>query len=150
MKGEICPVRVVSRRKCRNHQAAALLIDVMIALFIGTLVMLSCIALTMTASAASDAARQNNLATNAGRQVLENLRAYKGATVANGTYADATVFGVVPQLARLSNGRAAVTISPYRAALKQVVVTVRWESGGRRLSRFQTVATLIGPEGVAP
>lgn len=142
--------RFGSRMLHRRGRTGSLLIDVMIALFVGTLVILSCVALTMASSSAADAARQNNLATNAGRQVLENLRAYKGAGFASGTYADATVFGAVPQLARLGNGRASVTINTHRDALKHVSVTVRWEAGANRMPRFQHVATLMGPEGVTP
>jgi Tfp pilus assembly protein PilV len=144
MYGEFC---LRSRRK---RQSGALLLDVMIALLVAVLILLSCVALTMASSSAADAARQNNVATNAGRQILENLRTARRAGLATGIYADASIFGPVPQLARLSGGRASVTVSPFRGALKQAVITVRWEAGGNRVPRFQTLTALIGPEGVMP
>jgi Tfp pilus assembly protein PilV len=148
MHGEFClPFR---RKRCRKSQTGALLLDVMIALLVAVLILLSCVALTMASSSAADAARQNNVAAHAGRQILENLRAARRAGLATGTYADATIFGPVPQLARLSGGRASVTVSPFRGALKQAVITVRWEAGGRRMPRFQTLAALVGSEGVIP
>lgn len=124
--------------------------DALIALFIAVLILVASTSLTVAALAGAEGSRQQSLATNAARQVLENLRTYKGARIPNGTYADATVFGSVPQLAEMTNSSASVTLTTFRGNVQQAKVTVQWRAGNTRRVRDLSVTTLITPQGVTP
>ena len=104
----------------------------------------------MRTSSAIDGAKQATIACNAAQQVIENVRSYKGAKVANGTYANTTVFGPVPQISELSGGTATLTIATYSGSLKRATVTVGWRANGNAQSRSMTQTTLISAGGVAP
>jgi len=164
------------RRRCRGF----LLMDAMLALGLATLTILAAASLIVSATSAADAARQNNIAYNAARQVVENLRQDQKARLTNGEYdsnASGTVpflFGPVPQLARLTRpsdadtaaaGRAHVSISDYyervvsgntttlvlRQPVKVITVTITWRSGARGgTPRKRTLTTLVAPDGVTP
>ena len=84
---------VVSRRRCR----VAMLVDAMIATFFSAAILMSCMTLAISPSAAASAAWQNDLAYGAARQVVENIRHTGAAQVPSASYPDTTVFGVVPQ-----------------------------------------------------
>lgn len=129
-----------------------LLLDAMLALIVGVFVILAAYSLTITLTASGNAAKQNNLAYNAARQVIENVRHYKAAPLANNVYPDPTVFGPIPQLAELPGSNASVSISTYRKPLKRVSVTITWEGRGnsKSLLKQRTLVTLIGPKGMTP
>ena len=127
-----------------------MLLEVMVSLIIATLVIMSGLSLLMTASSGIDLALQNTIAANAARQVVENVRFYKGQTVPVGTYMDAQQFGAIPQLSNLNNGAASVYVVSWRPQVVQVAVTVRWNSGGRSLARSKTLSTLVTNDGVTP
>ena len=129
---------------------AFVLLDMMIALAVATLVLLSAFSLVIASVAALNVARQNAVAYNAARQITENVRLYKAAPLANGTYPDVTVFGPVPQLAQLSGGAASLTIATYRGAVKSVTVSVSWRAGERSKARQRAFVTLVAPQGVTP
>jgi hypothetical protein len=70
--------------------------------------------------------------------------------VVNGSYADATVFGPVPQIAALRGGSASLTISTWEYSVKSVVITVNWRAGeGGGKAKTRVVSALVGPRGVA-
>ena len=127
-----------------------MLLDACVALFVATTVLTASSSLAVSALAAAESSRQQSIATNAARQVFENLRAYKGAKIENGSYANATVFGSVPQLAQMSYASTSVVVSSYRGTVKQAKVTIRWRAGSTRKQREMSVTTLIAPQGVAP
>lgn len=110
------------------------------------LVGVSSLSLIMSASAAADGARQATIAYNAARQALENVRSLRGAPLANRS--NAALIGSVPQLSELNNGTGTLSITTYRAPVKQVTVTINWRAGGRAQARSITVTTLVAPGGV--
>jgi len=146
----------VRTRRVRRGRTAFLLLDTMLALFVAVLSLLAACSLVISGAAATDAARQNNVAYNCGRQVIENLRLRRGAVLANGPYPDVTVFGPVPQLSYLRGGgsgnpvTASMNVSTWNGPVKQVTVTVAWRAGDRGGQvRRRTVTALVGPKGVA-
>lgn len=138
----------------RRWQRGAILIDVMLALVMGVFIALAACGLMASATGTATATRENDLACNAARQVIENVRHFRGAAVADNAYADATIFGPVPQLARLPAGAvASVRVAAYRGTLKQVVATVTWKgarTGGVGLPRQRVLTALVAPRGVTP
>jgi type II secretory pathway pseudopilin PulG len=131
---------------------------VLIAVAITTFILLSSVALLASASSAADAARQNTVAYNAARQVIENIRQYRGAPLPASTTQVYSLeqFGPVPQLQQLTSQRGGagatgeLRILPYRDTVKMVTVRVVWRSGDRGGKlRERTLTTLIAPEGVA-
>jgi len=118
-------------------------------------VLLATISLLINAAGAADAAKQNTIAYNAARQVVENVRNYRGAPLAPGEYTDVRAFGAVPQLdatatSGMKDARATMSIRMYRNPVKLVTVEVRWRSGERGgVQRSRTLSTLISPNGVA-
>jgi type II secretory pathway pseudopilin PulG len=137
------------RRRRRSH--GFLMLEVTFALAIAVFVILSALGFMISAAAASNVARQNTIAYNAARQVVENVRLYKGAKLANNSYPNVTVFGPVPQLAELNSGAASMTIAAWRAPIKQVTVTVTWKAGDRGgKPRSKTLVALVSPKGVTP
>jgi len=135
----------------RRQRGGYLLLESMVATFIGALVLMASISLVVTGAAAADSARQNNAAYNAARQVIENMRLRRGAQLVNNTYSDATVFGPVPQLAYLRNaGTPSATVSTWRGSVKMVTVTITWRAGrGGGIARSRTVTSLISPKGIS-
>jgi hypothetical protein len=143
-------VNTPSSYRKRRRIRGAMLLDAIIALFVAVTVMVSSTSLAVSALAGAEGSRQQNMATNAARQVFENLRTYKGAKILNGSYADATVFGSVPQLSQMASSSSSVIISTYRGTVKQAKVTVKWRAGSTRRQREMSVTTLITPLGVTP
>jgi Tfp pilus assembly protein PilV len=140
----------MQKGRARHRKRGYLLVEAMIAVFVGTLVLISTISLVTAGAVAAEAARQNNLAVNGARQILENIRLRRGAMVINGSYADATVFGPAPQIAALRDGSASLTISTWEYSVKSVVITVKWRAGeGGGKVRTRVVSALVGPRGVA-
>lgn len=129
-----------------------MLIDLMIALTLGLVVMMATCSLMVSATGVGTTTRENDIAYNAARQVLENVRQYKGAVVVDNTYTDATVFGSVPQLALLSSSAtASVKVATYRGTMKQVTATVTWKGATTDrtgLSRSRKLSALIAPRGI--
>jgi hypothetical protein len=125
---------------------------------LGTFVLLSACQMVITTAVSSVSARQNTLAYNAARAVLENIRLYQGTTLANGTYADARSFGPVPQLAALPEAGVSATIATYRTAptatVKIVTITVRWNgtqtTRGSGMRKTRKLTVLVSPKGVTP
>jgi Tfp pilus assembly protein PilV len=135
--------------RTRRRTQGFLLMEAMIAIFVGTLVLISAISLVTAGAVAAEAARQNNIATNCARQILENVRLRRGAMLVNGPYTDATVFGPVPQLTELRGGSASLTISSWEYSVKSVVITVNWRAGeGGGKAKTRVISALVGPRGV--
>jgi hypothetical protein len=127
------------------------MLEMTFALAIAVFVILSAFAFMISAAAASNVARQNTIAYNAARQVVENVRLYKGAKLANGSYPDVTVVGPVPELSQLTGAGASMTIADWRPPIKQVTVMVTWRAGDRGgMSRSKALVALISPKGVTP
>jgi hypothetical protein len=134
----------------RRNVGAFLLLDALIAIFMGAIVLLSVVNLVIAGAVASESARQNNLAVNGARQILENVRLRRNAVLTDGTYSDATVFGPVPQIASLRNGSASVKISTVQSTLKSVVISVTWRSGERGgQTKTRVISGLLGPRGAS-
>ncbi len=152
-KATIYGMSLNSRKKfAKRLQRGAILLDVLIALLMGTLLAFAVCNLMVSASRAGTTARENDVATTALRQIVENIRQYKGAVVVNNTYSDATVFGSVPQLAQMPPGTITnVRVFSYRTTLKQVVATVTWRGAGTTQTgvlRRRTLTVLLAPRGV--
>lgn len=138
-----------------------MLVDAIIATFFATSILLASISLSMSASAAANVAWQNDLAYGAARQVVENIRHTGAAQVKSESYADATVFGPVPQIN--PDPKATGTLGPgsqVRATVqdragseaKLLVVTVEWPArrAGTSITRSRTLTTFIAPHGIMP
>ena len=138
-------------RNRRKKYAGALLLDLMLAIFVCTFVLISAVSLITTAVAASESSKYNTIAYNAARQAVENLRQYKNAKIVDGTYTDLTAFGPVPQLAELRNPTSSMTVSTFRKPVKMVTVTVTFQAGttGQR-TVVRRVTGLVSPRGVTP
>jgi hypothetical protein len=127
------------RRDRRRGKTAMAMVDAVIAVAVGAAMILAVTAVLIAANSANDVAQQNITAYNAARQVVENLRTFKGAAMAKtansgATYVDATSYGPVPQLTQLSNGTVQVRILAPRtgSSLRQAVIKVTWTAGDRR------------------
>lgn len=136
-------------RTVRRHRGY-LLLDAMIAIFVGSIVLISVVSMVVAGAVAAEGARQNNLASNCARQILENVRLRRGAVLSDGTYSDASVFGPVPQLASLRGGSASVKIATWQSSAKTVAITVNWRTGQRGgQTKTRVITGLIGPRGVS-
>ena len=140
------------RSRRRSRVAGAILLDAMLALTMGTTLLLATSSVLAGAASANDAAAQNISAYNSARQVVENLRLFKAAKLTNGTYTDATKFGAIPQLSRLTQGSASVVISSPRSgvSLKQANITITWVAGQPAHARSRTITALFTKNGIAP
>lgn len=127
-----------------------MLLETCVALFVAVCISIPIISLMMASATAVNSSQQTTLAVNAARQVVENVRVYKGGVIADGSYTDASVFGAVPQLTEMNHGSASLYVSSYSTNVKLVSVTVKWTSGGRGALRSRTVTTLITSGGIAP
>ena len=103
-----------------------------------------------SAESSINTARQNAVACNAARQVVENVREFLSNPIPNGTYANAGAFGSVPQLSLLDTGTASLTLSTYRGTVQQAVVVIQWSAGSRGNVKRRTFTTLITPGAIAP
>ena len=132
--------------------------DAMIATFFSAAILMSCMTLAISSSAAANVAWQNDLAYGAARQVVENIRHAGAAQVPSASYPDATVFGAVPQINQdptatgsLGPGSVARVVVQDRAGsqAKLLVVTVEWFSRGvgTTTTKSKTLTTLIAPNG---
>src|SRR5258708_2502069 len=136
-------------RNRRRRYAGFLLVDALVATFVGSFVLVSVLGLTVSSMVATQVAQQNTVACNCARQILENIRLHQGAVITDGTYTDATVFGPVPELASLNTGTASVYVATSGAS-KIVAITVSWQvSGNTQRTKSRKFATLISPRGVA-
>jgi hypothetical protein len=145
----------------RSRRGGYLLLDVMMATCAGVLALLASVSVIMTGAATADAARQNNAAYNAARQVVENMRLRRGAKLTDGDYCasgcangSVTAFGDVPQLTYLRSAETpTATVATWnnsKVGVKVVTVTVRWRSGRNGgLQKSRTVTALIAPKGVS-
>lgn len=145
-----------------------MLLDVLIAMVFGTVVMIAVLAISMTAHTAGYAARENNIAYSAARQVMENIRAVYGASITAAATPPATpqyttdntspstnppnILGPVPQLLDLPKGAAAsaTVVQRTNTYSKYVIVTVTWQPSGGGPNRSKTLSTLMTPGGVTP
>ena len=131
-----------ARNRRRRTSAGALLLDVMLAIFVCTSVIITAVSLITTAVAASESSKQNTVAYNAARQAIENLRQYKDAKIQDGTYTDLSVFGAIPQLTEdnvLRNPQARMTVSTFRNPVKMVEATFRARTFSVRVGRAEPV-----------
>jgi Tfp pilus assembly protein PilV len=131
----------------RRRHSGVMLLDALLALTLAVVIIMACIALSISSLAAHEVAKQQNIATNAARKVVENLRAFKQTAVSPGEYPDASAFGSVPQLELLTTGTAGLSITRVRGTLKLAVVTVRWQSGIPRRMQSLSIATYMAKEG---
>lgn len=135
----------------KRGKRGMLLLDTLLALTVGVFVILAAYSLTITTAASGNAAKQNNLAYNAARQAIENVRQYKGARITDNVYLDPTLFGPIPQLAELPGSSGTMTISTYRKPVKRVSVTISWQGrGAKSMLKQRTVVTLVAPKGITP
>jgi type II secretory pathway pseudopilin PulG len=136
----------------RRHRQGFLMLEMTFAMAIAIFVILSALSFMISAAAASNVSRQNTIAYNAARQVVENIRLYKGAKLnTTATPVAATQYGPVPQLAQLKSGSATATIVSWRAPIQQVTVTVTWSAGSKGgILRSKTLVALVSPKGVTP
>jgi Tfp pilus assembly protein PilV len=126
------------------------LIEVTVALFISSSVLVTATTLATRVAAATDSANQMTRAYNVARQALENVRSYRGARLADGTY-DAAQFGELNQILDLGpNSSATVTLDTYRAPVKRVTIAVRWYTSSPSHIRTITVTSLMTSGGVTP
>jgi len=128
-----------------------MLLDAMCSLVVATVVMASTMTLFAATYTTSGGARQNNLAYNAARHVIENIRYGYGASVAvTASPQSATTYGPVPELSQITNGTGTVTIANYNTSgtVKCVAVTISWYDGEK--TRSNTVSSLLTTGGVAP
>lgn len=147
-----------ANRRRRRAKRGMILLDVLMALLLTALVFLATVRVLMRAAAAADGARQNAIAVQCARQVLENVRLYKMPQVSTGTYSatysstNLTAMGLVPQLAQLNQGAATLVVSTYagRPAIKQAVVIVQWRAGNDTAVKSRTLTALLCSGGVAP
>jgi type II secretory pathway pseudopilin PulG len=123
---------------------------VVVALFISSSVLVTAATLATRVAAATDTANQMTRAYNVARQALENVRSYRGARLAPGTY-DAAQFGEVTQLVDLGpHSSATVTLDSYRDPVKRVTVAVRWYTSAPSRIRTISVTSLMTSGGVTP
>jgi hypothetical protein len=142
-------VRMGNLRIHRRGQSGALLLDALLGLTLVVVVIMTCVALSISSLAAHEVAKQQNIATNAARKVVENLRSFKQAAISPGTYSDASAFGSIPQLQLLTAGTAGLKVTSVRGTLKMAVVTVRWQSGMPRRNQTLAITTYLATEGFA-
>ena len=127
-----------------------MLLDALLGMMIGLFALVMVLPLVITTIAASDAGQQNATAYAATRQIIENIRTYKGDSFNNGTY-NATAFGEVPQLADLKNPSTTLAISTYSGSIRRVWIRITWRAGSRggTTRNFDAVA-LVSPRGTTP
>jgi len=142
------PKRDQRPRRQRQAERGGVLIEAMLGMVVAGFVTLSGMSLMMTTASASDGARQTALAYAAAREQIENVRSLRAAKMANGTYTN--LLNPATQMAQLNNGSGTLSVSDYRAPVKQVTVTIRWRAGGAARARSLSLTTLIAPGGVTP
>lgn len=134
----------------RRPRLGIALLDSLVALGLAILVLLAFLQLLITAYATSMTMTDSTVAYNAARQIIENVRTYKGAPFATGNY-NATAFGAVPQLASLRDGTAGINIATQDASVKKVSIRITWKVGVRGGStRTYDAVALISSNGIAP
>jgi len=126
-------------------------VDALVALTLGTSVIMATAQLMTSAAVAANSSRETNLAYNAARQALENARLYKGAKLASTAYPDAAVFGPIPQKAQLSDCSVSMSVADYDPPVKIATVRVTWTSASRMGGKKErTLTALVTPCGVTP
>jgi type II secretory pathway component PulJ len=140
------------------------MLDTLVAIVISTVILVGTYSIVSQTSDVANAARQNNAASAAARQIMENMRQYRAARIANGTYdsilggtnPDLVTFGAMTQLDQLNqNGittGATAVVAPVtgRNGLKQITVTVQWRAGGNSRLRSRVFTTFITKGGLVP
>ena len=151
----------VKKHTARNRcgQRGAVLMDAMIAMFVAVVIILSLLSALISAQVNAQLARENNAAYNSARQIIENIRLYRGASLTPGTYNknDILSLGVVAELNKLVSADVNVNLSLWRDPVtakqrndvKLVKVTVSWRAlGGTNALKSRTFVSLVTPEGV--
>jgi hypothetical protein len=84
----------------------------------------------------------------AARQVVENVRSFRGGQVAVGTYQDARTLGAVPQLDNLQSATVSASVTTFSTRSRQVVVVVSWYSTPGNRTVTEKFTTLFSADGV--
>lgn len=134
----------------RGRDRGMIMMDALAGMFFGTMGMVACLSVLMSANSGADSAKQGAIAYSAGRQVVENLRVFKAAKLPVGSYNDVTRFGPVPQLALLNGGAAQMTVAKAGSGMRQATITITWRAGGNVQAKSRTVVALFSPNGVTP
>lgn len=137
-------------KRFRGRRRGFLLLDALLGMMIGLFALVMILPLVIATIASSDVGQENATAYGATRQIIENIRMYKGDSFVTGSY-NATAFGDVPQLNDLKNPTSSVTVSTYSGAIRRVFIRITWRAGaqGGTTRNFEAVA-LISPRGVTP
>lgn len=126
-----------------------MIVDAIIGMFLLTLVFGVIISTMVMGLQSGRRSREFQNVGLAARQVVENIRSFKKAAIADGTYQDATALGAVPQLSTLSNASISASVSTFNTRAHQVVVTVNWYSVPLKRNLTQKFTTLFSSDGVA-
>lgn len=126
-----------------------MIIDAIVGMFVLMLVFCAIITSMVTGIQSGRRGREHLAASLAARQVIENIRSFRAAALADGTYPNATTLGAVPQLATLSAASASVVLTTWSGRAHQAVVTVQWYSIPGKRTLQQTYTALITSDGVA-
>ncbi len=126
-----------------------MIVDAIIGMFLLTLVFGVIISTMVMGLQSGRRSREFQNVGLAARQVVENIRSFKKAALADGTYQDATILGAVPQLSALSNASISAHVSSFNTRAHQVVVTVSWYSVPAKRNLAQKFTTLFSSDGVA-
>ncbi|WP_394794829.1 hypothetical protein [Armatimonas sp.] len=133
----------------RKKPRGLMIVDAIIGMFLLTIVFGVVISTMVMGIQSGRQSREFQYAGLAARQVVENIRSFKKAAVADGMYQDATILGAVPQLSILSNASVSAHVSSFNTRAHQVVVTVSWYSVPARRNRVEKFTTLFSSDGVA-
>ncbi len=147
------------RSRGRRGIAGVTLIDGLIATFVMVMLLLGLTSLLLASRVNAKLSTENNAAYNAARQVIENVRLYRGDKLPAKPYTRAEILalGAVPQIENLSNPDLAMTIGNWndpgtgavRKSIKQVTVTVTWRAlGGTNAKKTRTFVSLVTPGGI--
>ncbi|MBC7805947.1 MAG: hypothetical protein H7145_07330 [Akkermansiaceae bacterium] len=137
------------------------MIDGLIATFVVAMLLLGLTSLLIASRVNAKVATENNAAYNAARQVIENVRIYRGVPLSTRDYtkADVLKMGVVPQIGDLANPDITMTLSPWQdpntakfldtTKIVFIRVTITWSAlGGTNVKKRRTFASLVSPDGV--
>ena len=133
----------------KRGQQAVMIFDALMGIFLLMMVFCAMLSAMITGIQSGRRGREHLAASLAARQVVENIRSFRGAGITDGTYSDATTLGAVPQLSRLNQGTASATILAWSGRAHQAVITVNWYSVPGKRALSQTFTTLICSDGVA-
>lgn len=132
----------------RRKRQGFMLIEAMIAMVLAALMIAYGLPLMMISSSAQNHAQQTTLAYTAARQAVENVRAFRDASLSD--QAEGALIGSVPQIASLNQGTGTLTIATHRGPVKRVTVTIHYRAGAASQPKSLTLTTLVAPGGVTP